>query len=317
MKKFGVIILNYNGIAWLDGLISSLKKAEYPHRTIIFADNASTDASVQYIRDNLPEAHVLIFKRNYGYCGANNFAAQYAFDLGCDVVVFQNSDTLVTPSWLSEMDRALRSDPTIGAAGPSFLDWDGDNPSPFMEKRYGNIAPLSGLRDQSPIDVDWIEGSSLFVTKEAAKSVGLFDPNFFMYWEDADLCRRMRLSGRRVTIVMSAVVRHFGGGSTDLNKFNFRKEKNEFAYTLSDPANGWLTNVRRFGRLFLVKLKQSVQCGNLKWIPSYLTIMWSFRQSWKTWRRKWLRERIGNYRPDANCNYQVRILPPFEMDRGC
>jgi GT2 family glycosyltransferase len=312
MKQFGVIILNFNGLMWLDGLISALKEDEYKHRMIIFADNASTDESVQYIRENLPAAHVLRFERNYGYCGANNFAAQYAFELGCDVVVFQNSDTLVTPNWLTEMDRALCSDPTIGAAGPSFLDWDSDNPSPFMEKRYGDIAPLTGSSDHGPIDVDWIEGSSLFVTKEAAKSVGLFDPTFFMYWEDADLCRRIRISGMRVTIVTGAVVRHFGGGSTEVSKFNVRKEGNEFGYTLSDPANSWVVNVIRFSRLFLTKLKQSLQSGKPKCVISYLTIFWSFRQSWKTWRRKWVNERQGNFRPVVSDSFEVQIILPFE-----
>lgn len=306
-KKFGIVILNYKGKKWLPELMSSLSEIPYEKFVLIFADNNSQDGSVEYIRENHPGVHTLEFGANLGYSASNNVAAAYAFSIGCDVVVFQNTDTKVEEDWLPQLNKALISDPSIGVAGPVFWDWDCDIASYFMRMRYRDVVPFMDEEDKPAVNVDWIEGSSLCITKECATEVGIFDPRIFMYWEDADLCRRVRLRGYRVVIVPGSHARHYGGGSGAGHSFNKVKEKNEFIYCLTNPERSLFHNVYHTIHLFLVKQRAAVKKRNVSLMGQYIKLLAASLLNFGVWVEKWDQDRRGVIPPQTIAEFTLRI----------
>ena len=144
-----------------------------------------------------------------------------------------NPDTLVTPGALDQMVDFLDSEPRAGAVGPKLLNPDGSDqgtarsfPTPAAAV-FGRRSPvtrafprnrfskryLSG-RDHAgsePFEVDWLSGACLMVPRRVADQVGVLDEAYFMYWEDADWCRRIKLAGYSVHCVASSEVVHDEG----------------------------------------------------------------------------------------------------------
>lgn len=259
MTRFAIIILSYNSRDWLEGLLPLLFVSTYKNFKVILADNNSKDGSVSFVRSNYPQVKILDFDDNLGYSLANNQAGMWALQQGYDVLVFLNSDTRVGPEWLERAKDYFLKAPDIGIAGPIFRNWDGDGVNEFIKKRYLEISEIERLSNLRELDVDWVEGSALFIRSECARQVGLFDPIFFMYWEDADICRRARTRGWRVTLMPRCEVRHFGGGNSaaTIVPLKMLKEQNEFIYLLTDPNQTIARNILGSIRLMLTKLNSA------------------------------------------------------------
>ena len=298
---FGVLILNFNGLRWLPGLLASLEADAYPRQRTYLVDNGSSDGSVDLVREHFPDVTVLELRRNLGYSVAYNMATRRALEDGCDWVVWLNNDTLVLPGWLSRMAEAAASDRRIGVMGPVFADWDSDGPSRFMRARHAGVVPFMDDASHPPVDCDWVEGSACAVSRSCVRAVGPLDPVFFMYWEEVDFCRRARREHWRVVIVPGSRVRHFGGGTAEFSAPNPLKLRNEFVTSLCDPGKPFLMNAARTGRLFLVKGKQAFQS------VAPLSAAWRcvrvFLGLWgrtPTWYRKWARDRQGVHPPGGD-----------------
>ncbi len=90
--------------------------------------------------------------------------------------------------------------------------------------------------------MDWLEGSSFFIRRQCFEQIGGFDPIYFMYWEDAEYCRRARYFGWRVCIVPGSLCRHFAGGSSAYLGPGVNQLANHFLYALTDPNRGFAKN---------------------------------------------------------------------------
>lgn len=257
--KFGVLILNYNGMRWLPALYESLANDRYPHKHVYLVDNMSSDQSIAYTTQHYPELTVLRLSENLGYSMAYNLAMKAALDDGCEWLCLLNSDTVVLPGWIDRLAEAS-ADPSIGIMGPVQWDWDHDEPNQFMS-RYNFTEPNDS--NCGPLDCDWIEGSCLCVRRECFQDVGPLDPSYFFYWEDADYCRRAKYHDWRVVVVPESRIRHFGGGSsgggksslsTRLDRLNLR---NYYRFNMSDPNRNFASNVFVSFKLFLTLQKQT------------------------------------------------------------
>jgi GT2 family glycosyltransferase len=256
--KIGIQVLNYNGMRWLPGVLGSLAQHCTGDHVVYVVDNASTDDSVDYIRADHPGVRIVALDRNMGYGGAYTRAMPLAFADGCDWVCLQNSDTLVTPGWLEPLRAAAVADPQIGIMGPVFWGWDAEEPNYYMEGRCADLIPFMDDPTAAPVDRDWIEGSSFFIRRECHASLGGFDPLYFMYWEDAEYCRRAHLHGWRVVIVPGAICRHYARGSTQEAGRSVDLFRSHLLYTLSDPSHGPLRNTAAAMRLAATYVKQTV-----------------------------------------------------------
>ena len=230
--KLSIVIVSYNTRDALSACLRSLSADSMPTHEVFVVDNASSDGSAAMIRDEFPRIELIENDENRGFGSANNQAIERATG---DYVLFLNSDASLEPPGLARLIASLDTDATIGAAGPQLIDAQG-----HLEPSWGNDATLwrsfvdmvrrrlldrrvslteSWLRWRSRAarDVDWLSGACLLSRRTLLKRIGGFDPRFFLYMEDVDLCRRLREAGFRVRFDPSVRVPHIRGLSTRSN----------------------------------------------------------------------------------------------------
>jgi GT2 family glycosyltransferase len=172
--------------------------------------------------------------RNVGFGAAHNQVVQSA---DAPYVLILNSDAAPHPGALTTLVAYLDRHPDVGVVGPKLLHPDGSvQPSRrrfpttatlFMESTQlqrvwprNRVLQRFYMEDRSADeeqDADWLVGACLCLRASAVHEVGLFDPGYFMYSEEVDLCRRLRRAGWRVVYVPTAEVRHVESASADLD----------------------------------------------------------------------------------------------------
>lgn len=238
MARISIVILNYNGRAFLEKFLPSIIKFS-PQCEIVVADNHSTDNSLEYLHKTHPQIRIIEFSENYGYCGGYNRALA---QLDADYFVILNSDIEVTKNWMDPVIALFESDAQIAAVQPKLLDFNKKNKFeyaggaggyidtfgyPFCRGRiFDTIETDSGQYDDTR-EVFWATGACFFVRAELFKKYAGFDEVFFAHMEEIDLCWRMKTDGLKVYYCGASVVYHVGGGTlTYANPrktyFNFR-----------------------------------------------------------------------------------------------
>jgi len=304
----GVMILNRNGKNWVSGLCDSLRRARFAGLRVYLVDNASDDDSVAMTTARYPEVKVIRMPRNLGYCMAYNLAMPIAFADGCEWVIWANNDVLLEGGCLEELARCFQSDPRIGVAGPSFLAWDKDEPNYYMLGNHPQAIPAMQARRPTPVDVEWVEGSFLMVSRKCVEAVGPLDPYLFFYWEETDFCRRARHLGWRVVLAPSAVARHYAGGWSDGNAANKAsanrlQSRNYYIYQLANPGQSFIVNLWDALHLFAVQVKAGLRGDRLsgrREIGAYGEVM----SELGTVYRKWRKDRAGEHPPLTTPEYR-------------
>jgi GT2 family glycosyltransferase len=228
-----VLVVTYNSRAFVDDCIESVVRTVTRHRCeILVADNASDDGTADHVRASHPGVRVIDMGANTGFAAANNRAC--AASSGRHVVLL-NGDAVASDGALDALVDFLDAHPTAGVVAPRLLNPDGTDqgtarafPTPAAAV-WGRRSPLTRLlprnrfsrrylvgrehRGDEPFEVDWVSGACLMVPRRIVDEVGDLDTGFFMYWEDADWCRRIKDAGYRVWCVPAARVVHAEGGS--------------------------------------------------------------------------------------------------------
>ena len=238
MSKVAVVILNYNGEEMLGRFLPSV--VEYtPGADIIVADNASTDGSVAFVKENFPSVKIVSLDRNYGFAGGYNRALE---KVAADYVLLLNSDVEVTPGWLEPLVALLDADSSIVACQPKILDFKRKTHFEYAGAaggfidRYGYPYCRGRLFDtveedkgqyDTPCDIFWATGAALLVRAAAYRAAGGLDECFFAHMEEIDLCWRLRSRGYRIVCEPRSVVYHVGGatlsaGNPKKTYLNFR-----------------------------------------------------------------------------------------------
>lgn len=216
-----VIIPNWNGAIHLPICLSSLRAQTYPNFEVILVDNASTDESLELVRNHYPEVHVVSLPENRGLTGGVNAGLLIARG---DILVALNNDTETDPHWLEEIGRALATHPEAGMAASKMLLFDRRNTLHSAGDGYGidGIPINRGVWevDEGQFDTDaycfGACGGAAAYRRAMIDEVGLFDESLFMYLEDVDLAWRGQLMGYRCVFAPKAIVYHklsaTGGG---------------------------------------------------------------------------------------------------------
>lgn len=219
-------LANLDDLADLDG------RSGQGERTVIQAevlvvDSASTDQSLTAAQEQFPQAIYLNSKENLGFGSANNLAFRQARGA---YILFLNPDTVVHPGAILTLLKYMEQNPTVGASAARLLNRDGSlqyscSPEPTLGRELLRMFHLGIVRPDGyypmetwdltePLPVQVILGACMFVRRSALDQAGLFDEGFFMYSEEVDLCRRIRLAGWEIHYVPRAIITHFGGQST-------------------------------------------------------------------------------------------------------
>lgn len=268
-----VLVLNYNGLKWLDRCFSSLMETSYPHLELCLVDNASSDGSVTFVKDRFPSVRIIRFERNHGFADGYNRAVR---SVDTDYVVLLNNDTqVVNPGWITDIVNAIHSRRDVAAAAckmlliekPELLSSVGGRG--YWWTRCLDIG--FGVKDDLQYDTPPIEpfsfcGGGAVVRRSLFLDLGGFDRRFFAYGEDFDLSWRLRLKGYRIVYVPSAVILHhfsgsFGGQQTMKNYLSPRNFLRSMIknYSLSSLVRGLpnffvFTFLTRFlGYLFVLR----------------------------------------------------------------
>lgn len=230
MPKTAVIILNWNGERLLhDYLPSVIANTPSELARIVVADNASTDRSVELLREQFPTVELLTFDQNHGFAGGYNRAIATRRE---DIIVLLNSDAQVAPGWLPPLLETLDAHPGIAAVQPKiksilrphefeyagaaggFIDHLG---YPFCRGRIFHTVETDRGQYETPTDIFWCSGAALCIRRDAYLDAGGLDERFFAHMEEIDLCWRLRNRGWRFSYCPRSTVYHLGGGSLPMN----------------------------------------------------------------------------------------------------
>ena len=219
-----IIILNWNGRHWLERFLPTVLRHS-PHASVIVADNASTDGSLQWLAANFSQVRTIALEKNHGFAGGYNEALK---QVKADRYVLLNSDVEVTEGWLDGMNKMLDRDPQMAACQPKVLSQrDRDrfehagaaggfidrNGYPFCRGRIFEVTEFDQGQYDDDREVFWATGACMMIRAEAFHAAGGFDPALFAHMEEIDLCWRLRRTGWRIGYTSASTVYHVGGGA--------------------------------------------------------------------------------------------------------
>ncbi|HEX2028327.1 MAG TPA: glycosyltransferase [Nitriliruptorales bacterium] len=208
-----VVAVNYNGRDYLEGCLGSILQQDYPRDRIevLLIDNASSDGSVEFVRQRFPPVQVITNDRNRGFAPAVNQGARAGRG---SILALINNDAVAHPAWLRELVKPLIMHDQVAATGGLVLDARGES----VDFAGGVLAFYGhGFADhwEEPVPDDLQLGPTIFVTgasmaahRELFLQVGGFDEDYFAYFEDVDLGWRLWVMGHEVWFVPTSVLYH-------------------------------------------------------------------------------------------------------------
>jgi GT2 family glycosyltransferase len=239
LPSVAVVILNWNGKAFLEKFLPSVASSTYNNYSIILADNASNDDSVEFVQENYPQIKILKNTVNEGFAKGYNIALK---QVSADYYVLLNSDVEVQPGWIEPVIELMESDVDIAACQPKILSyqnkkkfeyagasggWLDSFGYPFNRGRIFDICEPDETQYNNAEEIFWASGAAFFVKANIFNLMEGFDEFFFAHQEEIDLCWRMQLAGYKIFVQPASVVYHVGGGTLPMgNKtkvfLNFR-----------------------------------------------------------------------------------------------
>jgi GT2 family glycosyltransferase len=231
--KLSVVILCWNDLKVVSDCLASLYAGTHSTEfEVLVSDNGSTDGSVEFLRENFPQVKVLENGVNLRFAKGNNVAIQASCG---EYVLILNPDTLIHDGTLDKMVQYADKHPEAGAFGCRVLNADGTfqgciRPLDTIRSEWcaalglGFLARFSdwfqpgtyvGWKGENERKVGWLAGCFLMARGNLLKRIGGFDEQFFYYYEDADLCRRIWEAGYPILYTPQASITHLGGQSTN------------------------------------------------------------------------------------------------------
>jgi GT2 family glycosyltransferase len=243
-----VVVVTWNGAHLLPSCLDALL-AERPARLLV-VDNASTDGSASMLRERYPAVDVLAAPRNLGFAGGVDLALR---EVTTPYAVLVNNDAVVRPGFLAMLLGALAA-PKVGAAQAKLLLPDGR-----INSAGGELLPDGYARDRGAGEIDDDQydepaelafgcGAALALRIDAVRAVGGIDPSYFLYYEDVDLCWRLRAAGYVVRYEPRAVAVHDAGATTGhaSARHIFYSERNRLLTLMKNAPrrSAWLAVLR-------------------------------------------------------------------------
>lgn len=226
MMKVSVVILNWNGRDMLRTFLPSVVRYSKSGQVeVCVADNGSTDASVEILREEFPCVRIIVLDQNHGFADGYNLALQ---QVEAEYVVLLNSDVEVTEHWLEPMISYLDAHPEVAACQPKirsqrqkeyfeyagaaggFIDKYG---YPFCRGRVMEVVEKDEGQYDTILPVFWATGAALFIRLADYREAGGLDGRFFAHMEEIDLCWRLRSRGRKIVCIPQSTVYHVGGAT--------------------------------------------------------------------------------------------------------
>ena len=223
--KTAVVILNWNGEKLLEQFLPSIVKHSSEDIAIYVADNASTDNSIQFVKDNFPTVKIVINKENGGYAKGYNDALQH---IKADIYCLINSDIEVTENWLSPILNIFEQEENTAIIQPKILDFKDKNKFeyagaaggfidffgyPYCRGRVFNNLETDKGQYNLTSDIFWASGACFFIRSAVFHQLKGFDEDYFAHQEEIDLCWRAQNEGFSIKYIGESTVYHVGGAT--------------------------------------------------------------------------------------------------------
>jgi len=194
----------------------------------VIVDNGSNDGSQKTFRVQLPDVVLLEQKENHGCAGGRNIGAGFALAEGADYILFLDNDTIVAVDFLDRLIEKAESYPQIGALGPQIryydepqriwtagaqINWRNGHTYPLYHKAWAQDVPADDY------EVDFVAGCALLARRAIFEHIGLFDEDYFIYFEETDWCLRVLKAGYHNMVIPTSIIWHkeslsLGGASS-------------------------------------------------------------------------------------------------------
>ncbi len=226
--KLDILVVNYNTQALLEPMFDALRRSsDIDNFRYLVVDNASADNSLEHLAKVCPEALLIANEHNVGFGRANNQLVEH---LQSKYVLLLNTDAFVAPETLSKTLGYMEANPDCGVLGVRLVGREGDlQPScRYFPTPLNVFVARAGLRrffpwlkmvddmawDHASVrECDWLPGCYYLIRREVIEQVGLFDPRYFLYYEEVDHCKRIKQAGWKVVFYPYTTVVHIGGES--------------------------------------------------------------------------------------------------------
>jgi GT2 family glycosyltransferase len=246
------VVPNWNGLDFLADCLNSLVAQSEAHFGITVVDNGSRDGSCELVQRQYPAVKLIVREKNYGFTGGTNPGIQDAIACGAQYVALLNNDAVADKNWLKFLVETADRDQTLGSVTSKILQFGPERKIDTTGDFY-SIWGLPFPRGRDEIDqgqfdaeeqrlVFSVTGGASLLRTAMLREVGLFDHDFFAYYEDVDLGFRAQLAGWKAAYEPRALVRHrVHGTSARIPNFTrYHAHKNAiYVYHKNMPARLW------------------------------------------------------------------------------
>lgn len=274
-----IVVPNWNGGKKILRCLKSVSSLDYPKKEVIIVDNGSTDGTKEKIKKSFKKFKIIENKENLGCVKAINQGFSKAKG---DYILRLDDDVVLPKDMLSKLMKTIRSSDSIGIVIPKVYYYS-------HQKVLCNIGfsinPLTGKTNAPGLDeqdtgkyesereVDYVPGAILLTKKQVIKKAGLLDTDYFLYYEDADWCKKVRKAGYRIIYTPTAKAWHDCKQQTELNDFRiYHYIKSKLMFMKKN--NSILANVFFFPFFFLIytpaRFAKFISSGKSNLIKSYI-----------------------------------------------
>ena len=257
MNELAVVICNFNKKSFVLDCIESVFRSDFKDLDLIVVDNASTDDSVEAIRERFGDKLTLLVNEvNTGGSGGFNRGIQEVLDRGIHkYVMLADNDITVEANTIDELKSYMDSHPETGVCGATIfqmgnreitqemganISFEGFTNNPlYHQVRKHELPPK--------LECDYVAFCASIIRVDAIRKAGLIESDYFIYWDDMEFCWRTRKSGYKVSAISSAIVYHHTSPPSNRTTFTeyyfFRNKTNCFARHLSDEEFALLPEI--------------------------------------------------------------------------
>jgi len=224
LEKIAVVILNWNGVKLLEQFLPSVLQFS-PEATVYVADNASTDESIAFIKNNFPTVKIVKNEVNLGFAGGYNESLQH---IDTEIYALVNSDIEVTENWLKPIQEMFEAEPETAIIQPKILDYKRKEyfeyagaaggfidkfGYPYCRGRIFDTLEKDNGQYNDKHEIFWASGACFFIRSSVYQDLKGFDEDFFAHQEEIDLCWRAINKGHKIKYNSESTVYHVGGAT--------------------------------------------------------------------------------------------------------
>ncbi len=306
MKKVAVVILNWNGKKFLEKFLPPLIAHTPSWAELIVADNASTDDSVNFVKEHFPQIRIIINEDNYGFAKGYNVALR---QIEAQYYCLLNSDIEVAENWIEPVINFLDNHPDVAICQPKLLSFSEKDMFeyagasggfidkfgyPFCRGRMFQTMEEDTHQYDDIVEIFWATGACMFVRADLYHKLGGLDDDFFAHMEEIDFCWRAKNAGHKVMCCPESVVYHIGGGSLPKSSprktfLNFRNNIILLYKNLPRRKLPWVFFMRFIlDNIAAIRFLFDSGFGDFKAVyKAYFSFYGSFRKNFR--KRKWIK----------------------------